>query len=142
MTVRLRAHHLLCLLTYAGSGYTRAFTANFDAVVAQIGAGDELQIVAGPDDICAPLLNEPDTHCLRESVRARDTRAAHDLGKLLGIGIFEGQRLELGAPELKILRGAFASGRARGACIGCEWHGLCTAVARRGFHQAMLGPSS
>ena len=25
MTIRLRAHHLLCLLTYAGKGYSPAF---------------------------------------------------------------------------------------------------------------------
>ena len=29
MTVRLRAHHLLCMLTYVGKGYSPAFCAGF-----------------------------------------------------------------------------------------------------------------
>ena len=32
MTIKLRAHHLLCLLTYVGKGYSPAFTANYDRV--------------------------------------------------------------------------------------------------------------
>jgi hypothetical protein len=141
MTIRLRAHHLLCMLTYAGDGYSRAFTANFDAIVAQIAAGEDVMIVAGPDDLCAPLLCAPDAHCLRESVRERDRLAARDLSKLLGIDVCEGQRLTLGKPELRQMREAFASGETRAACQGCEWHGLCTAVARRGFRDAKLAPA-
>jgi hypothetical protein len=141
MTLRLRAHHLLCMLTYAGDGYSRAFTANFDAIVAQIAAGEDVLIVAGPDDLCAPLLDAPDAHCLRESVRERDSLAACDLSKLLGINVCEGQRLTLGSSELQSMHKAFVSGETRAACLGCEWHGLCTAVARRGFRDAKLGPA-
>ncbi|RIA47436.1 DUF1284 domain-containing protein [Dichotomicrobium thermohalophilum] len=139
MTVRLRAHHLLCMLTYAGDGYSRAFTANFDAMVARIAAGEEVLIVAGPDDICAPLLCEAECHCLRDSVRARDELAARDLGRLLGIDLSEEQRLLVGKSELRRMRAAFAGGETREACRGCEWHGLCTRVARRGFRGAKLG---
>jgi len=53
--VRLRAHHLLCILTFAGKGYSPAFVANMAGVVARIGAGEPIEVVAGPDDICAPL---------------------------------------------------------------------------------------
>ena len=38
MTVRLRAHHLLCMLTYVGKGYTAAFTANYDRIVERLNA--------------------------------------------------------------------------------------------------------
>jgi hypothetical protein len=141
MTIRLRAHHLLCMLTYAGDGYSRAFTANFDAIVARIAAGENVLIVAGPDDLCAPLLCEPDPHCLRESVRERDRLAARDLGKLLRMDVSEGRRLTLGSSELRQMREAFASGEIRAACQGCEWYGLCTAVAGRGFRDAKLGPA-
>ena len=141
MTICLRAHHLLCILTYAGDGYSHAFTANLDAVVARISAGEDVLIVGGPDDICAPLLHADDAHCLRESVRDRDILAARDLGKLLGFDILEGQRLSIARSELRKMRAAFATGETREACAGCEWHGLCTAVARRGFHQSKLGSS-
>lgn len=142
MTVCLRAHHLLCLLTYAGTGYTRAFTANFDAIVARVAAGEEVLIVAGPDDICAPLLDEPEAHCLRDSVCERDSLAARALADVLEVSIFEGQRITLEQRGLKSMREAFASGRTREACIGCEWHALCTGLAQREFRQARLGPAA
>jgi len=140
MTIRLRAHHLSCMLTYAGDGYSDAFTANFDAIVERIGGGEAVVIVDGPDDVCAPLLNKPDAHCVRDSVRVRDTLAARDLGTLLGVEIVEGARLRLGPAELQHMRAAFLTGQTREACYGCEWYGLCTSVARKGFRDARLGP--
>ncbi len=139
MTIRLRAHHLLCMLTYAGSGYTPDFTANSDAVAARISAGEAIHVVAGPDDICAPLLDRPDAHCLRDSVRERDALAARDLGDLLDADLAEGQRLRLGASAVKTMREAFALGSIRKACSGCEWHALCTSLACAGFRGTRLG---
>jgi hypothetical protein len=45
--IELRGHHLLCILTYMGKGYTPAFVENYDAIVAQINRGDvTLKIVS------------------------------------------------------------------------------------------------
>ena len=65
MTVRLRPHHLLCLLTYVGKGYSPAFTANYDAIAMRIEQGEELLIVSGPDD------RETLRNALRDGVRRR-----------------------------------------------------------------------
>ncbi len=138
MTVRLRPHHLLCMLTYAGAGYSKAFTVNFDAIAARISRGAVVAIVSGPDDICAPLLDEPDAHCLRDSVRERDVLAARELGILLGTDIVEGQCLTLGASAIHTMREAFASGRTRDACLGCEWHSACTNLASADFRGTRL----
>ena len=81
MTIRLRAHHLLCLLTYVGKGYSPAFTANYDAIAERLSRGEDILLVSGPDDICAPLLDEPEPHCLNEGVIERDRLAARDEGK-------------------------------------------------------------
>ena len=70
--VRLRPHHLLCILTFAGEGYSPSFVANFAAIAARIGAGETIELVAGPDDICAPLEGTDDTHCHGASVTGRD----------------------------------------------------------------------
>lgn len=135
MTVRLRAHHLLCLLTYVGKGYSPAFTANYDKVVGRLGEGEAVLIVSGPDDICAPMLDEPEPHCLRESAVERDRLAARDVGALLGRPIEAGEPLVLDASSLARMRTAFASGQ---ACSGCEWSDLCGAVAAGGFHDTRL----
>ncbi|RRI05494.1 DUF1284 domain-containing protein [Mesorhizobium tamadayense] len=138
MTVRLRAHHLLCLLTYVGKGYSPAFTANYDKVVRRLGEGETVLIVSGPDDICAPLLSEPEPHCLRGSAAERDQLAARDVGELLGRPIEDGARFSLDTARLATMRKAFSSGQTRQACLGCEWSDLCSAVAGSGFHDTRL----
>ncbi|WP_192183622.1 DUF1284 domain-containing protein [Mesorhizobium amorphae] len=129
MTVRLRAHHLLCVLTYVGKGYSAAFIANYDGIAERLRRGEDILIVSGPDDICAPLLGEPEPHCLRESAAERDRLAARDVEQLLARPIRVGARLSLDAATLAGMRAAFSAGLTRQACQGCEWAGLCTTVA-------------
>lgn len=138
MTIRLRAHHLLCLLTYVGKGYSPAFTANYDLIADRLGRGEEILLVSGPDDICAPLLGGPEPHCLQESVVERDRLAARDLGELLARPIRAGIRLDLDAAILTRMRQAFSTGLTRNACPGCEWVGLCTAVAANGYRDTRV----
>jgi uncharacterized protein len=75
MAVRLRAHHLLCLLAYTGKGYSADFLANLDEITARLQAGEDSLLVDGPDDICAPLLGSAQSHCTGLSVVERDREA-------------------------------------------------------------------
>ncbi|MVA97216.1 DUF1284 domain-containing protein [Nitratireductor sp. CAU 1489] len=138
MTVRLRPHHLLCVLTYVGKGYSPAFTVNLTAIAGRLAAGEEVDIVAGPDDICAPLLSGQQPHCHRASVSERDRAAMDDLGGVLGLPVRPGGRLVLDATRLGQLRAAFATGQVRSACHECEWAELCTAIAQDGFAHAVI----
>lgn len=134
MTVRLRAHHLLCLLTYVGKGYSLGFTANYDRIVARLNRSEAIFIVQGPDDICAPLLKEEaEPHCLQDSVAGRDEHAAKSVAALLGRPVRAGIRLELGPAHLETMRRAFSTDRTRAACQGCEWSTLCDAIAADGY---------
>lgn len=130
MTVRLRGHHLLCLLTYAGKGYTPAFTAEFNQIAARIAGGESVLIVDGPDDICAALLDDPQTHCHNASVVARDAASVRDVGALLrGQTVREGDTLSLDSTTIARMRRAFRAGQIRSACAGCDWAGLCSEIA-------------
>ncbi|MET2827920.1 DUF1284 domain-containing protein [Mesorhizobium shangrilense] len=133
MTIRLRPHHLLCLLTYVGKGYSPAFTANYDVIAGRLSRGEDILIVSGPDDICAPLLGEPEPHCWGESVVERDRLAARDVGDLLARPIKPGIRIDLDAQTLARMREAFSAGLTRNACQGCEWAGLCSQVAASSY---------
>lgn len=133
MTIRLRPHHLLCLLTYVGKGYSPAFTANYDVIAGRLSRGEDILIVSGPDDICAPLLGEPEPHCWGESVVERDRLAAQDVGDLLARPIKPGIRIDLDAQTLARMREAFSAGLTRNACHGCEWAGLCSQVAASSY---------
>ena len=138
MTVRLRSHHLLCLLTYVGKGYSAAFIANYDAIAKRLGRGEDVLIVSGPDDICRPMLGEAESHCSGESAAGRDELAARDVGKLLARRIQAGARFSLDAATLASLRAAFSTGVTREACQGCEWAGLCSTVAAGGYRDVRL----
>jgi hypothetical protein len=138
VTVRLRPHHLLCLLTYVGRGYSAAFTQNFDRICERLGRGEEIELVEGPDDICAPLLCETDPHCLAASVTVRDRLAADAAARLLKRSVVSGTRLVLDAELLGHFRAAFGSGASRAACRSCEWHDLCTEIASSGYREIRL----
>lgn len=129
MTVRLRGHHLLCMLTYIGKGYSPAFVENYDAIAGQLSAGADILLVDGPDDICQPLLCASDCHCLEETVVNRDQLALEAVSNLLTRELKAGTRLSLTAELLKKMRTAFANGTLRDACGGCEWSALCTHIA-------------
>ena len=131
MVVRLRAHHLLCVLTYVGKGYSPDFVAGYDRVVARL---------AGPDEVCAPLAGEADRHCDDPSTFARDARAAAALAPALGRTPTPGTRLRLDAATLARLRAAAAEDRFALACAGCPWLDLCRTVADGGFAGVRLAP--
>ena len=138
--IRLRPHHLLCILTYAGKGYSPAFVANYDVLASRIGAGEAVTIVSGPDDVCAPLLGEADAHCFNASVTERDRLAARDVAVLLGEVVEEGVILTLNEARMKKMRDAFARNAIRSACPGCEWHDLCSGIAAQGFEGTRIAP--
>jgi uncharacterized protein len=167
MSIRLRPHHLLCMLAYSGKGYTDAFVANYDTVMARLNGREEIRIVSGPDDICTALLgavsgkvetgfpsetatkpetSEPDCHCHNQSILARDADAAAEVSKRLGRPIAEGETLVVDHATLAILRAGFKDGSIRTACgayessAACEWHALCSEIAAHGFRSAKLSP--
>jgi len=131
VTVRLRPHHLLCLLTYVGKGYNSAFTVNFNVIAGRLSNDEDILVVAGPDDICAPLLLDADQHCWNDSVTERDRLAARDVGELLSMAqpIPYGAKFVLDSKRIAKMREAFVVGAIRHACAGCEWHELCSQIA-------------
>ncbi|TWB55440.1 hypothetical protein FBZ98_103838 [Rhizobium sp. ERR 922] len=138
MTVRLRAHHLLCMLTFVGEGYTSAFTDNYRRIAERLSEGEKIKLVSGPDDICAPLLNGEEPHCFKASVIERDATALADVAALLGEEIGIGTVLVPDAILLSKLRRNFASGEIRHACIGCEWGDLCSRIAASNFSGVLI----
>ncbi|NTG49384.1 DUF1284 domain-containing protein [Agrobacterium rhizogenes] len=142
MTIRLRAHHLLCMLTFVGEGYTPAFTANYRRIAERLTAGEEIKLVSGPDDICAPLLDEKEPHCFKDSVIERDAAALADVVALLGEERAPGSVVVPDASLLAKLRRNFASGDIRHACLGCEWTGLCSRIAADSFKGVLVGQTT
>lgn len=134
MNIRIRPHHLLCMLTFVGKGYTPAFVSNFEQIAALIATGEQtVEIVYAPDDICAAMLHEPTCHCHKDNLMDRDRLAAETLSGLLQEQVQEHTTLQLSQEMLKRLRAAFATGQIRSACRSCQWSPLCDAVAANDF---------
>jgi len=142
MTIHLRAHHLLCTLTFKGEGYSPAFVANYISIVNRLNQGEDVLIVEGPDDICAPLLQTSQPHCLASSVLARDATAARVLSSALGRPIDVGSRIDMSATHTALSRQAFHGPDVRQACNGCEWSALCTGIAAADYANVLLHPAA
>ncbi|MDO1581345.1 DUF1284 domain-containing protein [Rhizobium oryzicola] len=143
MTIRLRAHHLLCMLTFVGEGYSPDFTRNYREIAGRITAGEAIEIVDGPDDICAPLIkSDASAHCFNERVVMRDREAAAAVSSLLQRPIEAGVRITLTPALMQTLRRAFADRSLRTACHGCEWAGLCDRVSDACFPGVLILPEA
>jgi hypothetical protein len=126
------------MLTFVGEGYTPAFTENYRRIAKRLSAGEEIELVSGPDDICAPLMEGDDPHCLDASVIERDAAALDAVARLLGNEITPGSTISPDAELLLGLRRNFTSGNIRQACEGCEWGRLCTAIASDGYQGTLV----
>ncbi len=133
MTIRLRPHHFLCMLTFVGKGYSLRFIVNYGRIIDRIRAGEPVLMVEGPDDICRPLLSADDAHCQNDSVKLRDAQALVDVAALTGLPLESGVELLLDGALIARLQAGFATGSIRKACGGCQWSGLCDQVAGNGF---------
>jgi uncharacterized protein len=138
MTVPIRPHHLLCMLTYLGKGYTPDFVSNYSRIIKRLNAGEEVELINGPDEICLPMLSEHDCHCHNESVQERDVVALLEIGKALDSNLKVGERFVVSEEMLSALRTAFTAGKIRTACEGCEWQDLCTGIAQNKFSGCRL----
>ncbi|GHB30222.1 (2Fe-2S) ferredoxin [Pseudovibrio japonicus] len=140
MSVKLRGHHLLCILTFVGHGYSRAFSDNYKAVVRRLNAGEPVVLVDGPDDICAALIKEEaEPHCFKCSVTKRDAAALEIVGAVLERPLGIGEELVLSADMIALLRDAYGNGKMEAACNGCEWQPFCDDIAKSGFKKGLLG---
>lgn len=141
--IRFRAHHLLCMLTYIGKGYSQSFTDNYDRIINQLNMGDKtIELINGPDDMCAPRLcdeNDTNCHCRENHIDDIDQEALSDIRKMPEfMDLQVGHRIQITENLIKSLRKAYKDNTIRTACIGCEWKDLCDGIAHDNFKGTKL----
>lgn len=90
--MRLRAHHLLCILGFRGLGYDEKFVKGMERVIQRIKgkSGLEIKLIEECDDICAACPFNIDGRCENkvvggeERVRERDSQVAERLALKTG----------------------------------------------------------
>lgn len=120
----LRAHHLMCVTTYQGKGYSPEFVANMNRLWHALRSGHypQVEVHAVADPLCraCPNLQDPaePTSCqFQQSIGERDRRL------LQAMGWHEGQVVELAkAMETILSRHAALLGD---VCVGCDWIAIC-----------------
>ena len=139
----IRPHHLLCMLTYIGKGYSDVFVESYDQVINQLKSGQhDIVIVRGPDAICAPRLCDPsdtECHCRESHINDRDDEALADLNKMPEFAMLDiGSTLKLTKNLINRLRDVYKKGSIRTACNGCEWKDLCDGISHDNFKGTKL----
>lgn len=141
--IRFRPHHLLCMLTHVGKGYSETFIQNMGDILEQINQGNhDIILEYGPDDICAPrLCDKSDTtcHCRENHITDRDNEALADFENHAEFSMFKiGNRFKLTKDLINRLRIVYKTQDIRTACKDCEWYDLCTDIAHNGFKGTKL----
>ena len=128
--LHLRPHHLLCLQTFIGRGYSEDFVEHMTLVKRQLAddPGTPITLVHGADDLCTHCPNCIEGRCISEKPAIFDwlveeklksckqsTELFSDSGSLRGIP----EELLVSEEILTIY------------CPGCEWKEICSRVLRR-----------
>ena len=126
--LRLRPHHLLCLQTFVGHGYSEEFVLHMTLVKNRLNADPHTPIVLvkGADELCAHCPNCVDGHCTSENPALFDRLVSERL---------TGERLTAqaapallsGIPDSLQINEALLDA----CCPGCEWKELCIKVCRQ-----------
>ncbi|ARK22021.1 DUF1284 domain-containing protein [Sporosarcina ureae] len=80
--IKLRGHHIFCLLGYRGMGYSEEYTANMTNIHDELRERPDtfIQIMKGPDYLCAKFPEGQPYHCEDDGIYVRDSEILHKLG--------------------------------------------------------------
>ncbi len=121
MIIRLRGHHILCLLGFRGFGYSDEFVANMASCQSRAFSDNSIvEIISGSDDICRACPKKDDAECRRangEGVSLKDQVVLEMLqipvgSRLASSAIFKRVANHIAVADLERI------------CADCEWLSL------------------
>ena len=116
----LRAHHGLCIGYFRGEGYSGDFTRHMAEVISSLEPDTAVNIVCGPDEICAGCPNLAGGVCASQSKVAHFDRAVLEL-----CGIEEGCQMRWAELRSLIVSRIISAGKRQEVCSDCEWNDIC-----------------
>ncbi len=121
-SVRLRGHHILCAMNFAGEGYSPEFVENMRQIVERLRRGEEAEVVVGCDDICAVCPHMREGKCAKDE-GAEERARLRDEAVLSFFGLEPGERVVVRDLWRRVGRADFEA-----LCQECEWFDLCRRV--------------
>ena len=136
--IKLRAHHLLCSLTFAGRGYSKEFERDFAQVIDRIKRNETILVVSGPDEICASIEECSDSHCREARISNRDELALEDISSHIGKPLKVGSQISPSQLFGDKYQSSFQQRSIRRACFDCQWANMCDQIADANFSSSLL----
>ena len=124
--LHLRPHHLLCLQTFVGRGYSEEFIEHMTLVKKQLTTNPRtpITLVSGADDLCAHCPNCVEGQCTSEKPVLYDRLVEEKLARLDSSS--NPPHTINGIPaDLHITADTLSE-----CCPGCDWRELCTKVCK------------
>lgn len=121
-SMKLRAHHGMCLKFFEGKGYSDGFTSHMQSVLDMLQDNPELQIVAEGDMICNKCPNLKAGKC-----NTFDLVRNYDSQVLLLCGLSENMEINWKEFSKLIEERILAEGKRENICGNCEWTKICEA---------------
>lgn len=119
-SVRLRAHHGMCLAFFRGQGYSSGFTANMEKVHSSLKEDTQIELCVGKDVICSACPNLQKGVCTTaEKVEKYDKRV------LEACGFSAGSRITWKEFSQTVEKNIIESGKRKEICGDCSWTELC-----------------
>ncbi|WP_301107468.1 DUF1284 domain-containing protein [Sporosarcina sp.] len=80
--IKLRGHHIFCLLGYRGMGYSEEYVENMTKVhtILREQPDTMIQVIQGTDDLCAKFPDDQPYHCEDKGIYVRDSEILKKLG--------------------------------------------------------------
>ena len=126
--MRLRAHHLLCLLGFRGLGYSPEFVANMDGIAQRLRSFPEtlIEIVCQPDDICSSCPFLGGKGCQDKGPNSEKRRRGQDRAVIDRLNVRAGGKLSWLEIRERV-RPAISSQDLDEICHDCQWlpQGYC-----------------
>ena len=130
--MKLRGHHLICILGYRGLGYSQEYVDNMTRIVEQLRPSTLLWICSEPDDICAPCPFLGEKGCQERGPGSEEVVRNRDLAVMERLGIAAGDSIPWGEVKERIRR-CISPEDLVDICQDCQW--LPQGYCEEGLHK-------
>lgn len=119
--LKIRSHHLLCVLGFSGLGYSQKFIATMEEVAKRMRFNPTfpITVVAECDIICASCPHNKENKCLKETESELKVKT-RDLELLLRLGLEAGTQILADEALMRIKERLSFEDMAE-ICRDCEW---------------------
>ena len=130
--MKLRAHHLICILGFRGLGYSKEYVDNMTKIVEQLQPSTSIEICTKPDDICAPCPFLGKKGCQERGPESENEVRNRDLAVMSRLNIVAGDRVTWADVKERIRR-SISPEDLVDICQDCQWlgQGYCVEGLRR-----------